>query len=452
MSDSWIQAQSRQCTKAMRESISATHLRRVRQAFGQVVVPVRGSVVASPIPSDWNPNPDYFFHWLRDSALVMDAVTGLSAAAQTPETRLAWNLVFQDFVNFSLKISALDGSCHLGLLDPARVEQGYRQFLRTIEEMRALKGDLVLSDARVGPDGLPDRLTWSRAQYDGPALRALTCLRHHDVALQQGRYPSQNLSRLLYQDLDFTARHAGILCIGPWETEHGVDQHYYTAAVQLGAMHHGAVWAKGLGDHNRAARFDELADMLRFRLDGHWMPHHGFYKAALGQTATDPEELLDISVILGVNHARLPDGAHSFQDDRVLATLNRIEELFAKLYPLNHGRDAAAGLALGRYKTDCYPEALGGGPWYLTTLSAAELYYNRTAISTEPDSLIATGDAVLNVVKNTGIPADGSLSEKFDKVSGAQVSAPNLAWSSAAFLTAVFARDRALAATCHPEG
>ena len=60
--DSWI-ARVTQCSiAAMERAISATQLIRRREAFGQVVVPAKGSVLASPAIADWNPEPDYFFH------------------------------------------------------------------------------------------------------------------------------------------------------------------------------------------------------------------------------------------------------------------------------------------------------------------------------------------------------------------------------------------------------
>ncbi len=41
-----------------------------RPGFGQRVVPAPGSVLASPVPAAYDPDPDYFFHWFRDAAVV----------------------------------------------------------------------------------------------------------------------------------------------------------------------------------------------------------------------------------------------------------------------------------------------------------------------------------------------------------------------------------------------
>jgi glucoamylase len=72
--DAWIAWQVRSSIEGMQRSISATHLVRRREVFGQAIKPAMGSVLASPVIADWDPEPDYFFHWLRDSAIVMRSV------------------------------------------------------------------------------------------------------------------------------------------------------------------------------------------------------------------------------------------------------------------------------------------------------------------------------------------------------------------------------------------
>ena len=67
----------------MLRSVSATDLVKERPGFGQRVVPRPGSVLASPIPAAYDPDPDYFFHWFRDSAIIIDALR----VAQAEELR-----------------------------------------------------------------------------------------------------------------------------------------------------------------------------------------------------------------------------------------------------------------------------------------------------------------------------------------------------------------------------
>ena len=76
----WILAEARFATATMQRAISATQLIMERPGFGQRVVPRRGSVLASPVPAHYDPDPDYFFHWFRDSAIVIDALRVAVAA------------------------------------------------------------------------------------------------------------------------------------------------------------------------------------------------------------------------------------------------------------------------------------------------------------------------------------------------------------------------------------
>src|SRR5450432_1433529 len=69
----WMDRQYLLSAAAMLESISAAHLVKQRIAFGQTIRPAVGSVLASPSLAAYDPDPDYFFHWLRDSAIVIDA-------------------------------------------------------------------------------------------------------------------------------------------------------------------------------------------------------------------------------------------------------------------------------------------------------------------------------------------------------------------------------------------
>ncbi|WP_238578582.1 glycoside hydrolase family 15 protein, partial [Inquilinus limosus] len=209
----------------------------------------------------------------------------------------------------------------------------------------------------------------------------------------------------------------------------------------------------------------EAAEALAAAADGHWRPEARAYASLLPAASGAPGRDLDIAVILGVLHAGLPSGPHSMLDPRAQATLAALEDLFADLYPINAGRTAPA---LGRYREDRY---FGGGAWYIATLAAAEFHYrlaaalaggvefvltadNRgfvaRALGSEPDSLDGQrlaaafrdrGDAFLATVQ-AFTPADGALSEQFDRETGAQTSAKHLGWSYAGFITAVRARRR----------
>jgi glucoamylase len=110
------------------------------------------------------------------------------------------------------------------------------------------------------------------------------------------------------------------------------------------------------------------------------------------------------------------------------STLARLESLFDTEYPINHGRPAGRGSALGRYKGDVY---YSGGAYYFSTLAGAEFCFRA--------GFRDRGDAYLETVR-TFTPPSGDMSEQFDQKSGAQTSAKHLAWSYAAFISSVVAR------------
>ncbi len=90
----------------MLRAVSATDLVKERPGFGQRVVPRPGSVLASPVPASYDPDPDYFFHWFRDSAIIIDALR--VAQAEGLEKRIAVERL-REFVDFSRSLRELDG-------------------------------------------------------------------------------------------------------------------------------------------------------------------------------------------------------------------------------------------------------------------------------------------------------------------------------------------------------
>jgi len=84
---------------------------------------------------------------------------------------------------------------------------------------------------------------------------------------------------------------------------------------------------------------------------------------------------------------------------------------------------------MGRYAGDVY---YSGGAYYFSTLGAAEFCYRAGDR--------ARGDAFLETVRRF-TPENGLMSEQFDQTTGAQTSAKDLAWSYAAFLSCVHARE-----------
>ena len=412
----------------MAECISAMGLTHQRAGFGQRVTPRAGSVVASASRAAWDPEPDYFFHWVRDSAIVMRVAAALMRRAEDRSVRVRWRARIADYVDFSLSLSAIDGREFLSRHPyRERTAAAFRRFLRPASEVRALRGERLLGEPRFNPDGTPDVQRWSRPQYDGPALRVLSCLAFLEGGDERREPAATAVAALLRQDLDFTLRHAGEPCIGPWEEPKQVGQHYYVLLVQAAALRRGGAWARAQGDIDRGRACRAAARRLLCTLDGHWSEARGHY-LALRPDGT-PAGGLDASVLVAAVDADLASGRHSHRDPKMRATLAALERHFAAALPLNRSRPPGCGIALGRYPGDVY---FGGGAWFPTTLASACLRYRRGAVS--------AGDAVMRTVRRLAGP-DGALPEQVDAVTGAHRSARNLAWSHAAFIEAALTRD-----------
>jgi len=465
----WIERQYALSAAAMLSAISATHLVKVRAPFAQTVRPARGSILASTRLGSWDPDPDYFFHWLRDSAIVIDALRPL-LVERAPGGAAAH---CTDFVAFSLTLNDLDGDRFLRAAGDFRkkIDPGYLQYVREDASLAHIRGERVLGEPRFNPDGTFDILKWSRPQHDGPALRAVALMRLWPLdAFDDDARAS--MRKLLLADLRFVFRNWREPCFDMWEEELG--HHYATRLLDHAALADGARWMEETQAATReeAQSLRATSEEILTSLDEYWDGEKGHYVSRRGVANGEGGKELDFAVILGVLHAGRKSGAHSIFDPKAQATLRRLEDLFDEIYEINRNRPEGRAPAIGRYAGDKY---FSGGAYYFSTLGAAEFYYALAAeiaqgaeLTSGPNSrflasaeltaapgeaesrrqsnfkaCLRKGDAFMATVA-AFTPASGELSEQFDQKTGAQSSAKMLAWSHAAFITAAARRRAAI--------
>jgi len=460
--DAWIAGQQTRAIAGLLMSVSPVEIVKTRPGFGQTVRPLRGAIVASPVLAAYDPDPDYFFHWYRDSAVVIDCLRLLHSTGQIDDTAVAH---LADFVEFSLSLAQLDGRALVAA--PAwrsRVAPDFIQYLRDDADLATAHGPAVAAETRVNPDATLDISRWTRPQHDGPPLRALALLRwlrHGTARGAIGAALKTRIESLLAADLQFTLERWNTPSFDIWEEECGL--HYYTLRVSAAALAQGAAWYARQGLAGPSAALAEPARAILAVLDGYWLPDAGHYRSRVLPDGARSVKELDIAIILAAIHAdadadadtnsdagaadALPAGnapvaaAHGPQDPRLHATLARLEAVFDAEYAINHRRAAHTGPAMGRYAGDVY---YSGGAYYFSTLGAAEFCYRAAARAPIDDAVTwrQRGDAYLQTVR-TYTPASGDLSEQFDRTTGAQTSARHLAWSYAAFLSCAAARAAA---------
>lgn len=467
----WIAAERAIALPAMLACVSAADATKARPEFGQAITPAAGSVVAARTlgPDD---KPDYFFHWARDSALVMDALIEAAALGWIDDGAERW----RDFVAFSLRLMRLDGRALVAGGGVGRTNVAdLQRFLRTATELETIHGDRALAEARFNPDATLDVLKWSSPQFDGPALRALAIIKLLSMRPHVAADFADEARTLLRRDLEFTLRRRAEPCYDLWEDRFG--HHYYTRLVAHAALARAARTVRDAGQDARACA-EGAADLLRMA-DAHWSPANGHYVAAIKGLAPVTARDLDSAILLAVCHAALPEGPHSPLDPRVHASLDAIETLFARIFPIN-GRLAPAGPLIGRFEGDGY---YGGGVFVMASFAAAQIHYQiarrlaaGASIACTPDNrgwlekvagesfaigarvptraesfasgaalarrFFERGDARLEALRALA-PEGARLPEQFDRDRGEPRSARDLAWSHAAFLTATAERERA---------
>ncbi len=443
--EAWLAREYRYAGSAMLRSVSAVEIVKERPGFGHAIRPVKGSIIASPVLASYDPDPDYFFHWFRDSAVVIDAIRLLHLDGVLGAEALTH---FQDFVRFSLSLRSLDGRelVKAPKWRDAAIDS-FKQYLRDDADLSAVQGERVFGDTRVNPNGTLDISKWARPQHDGPPLRALAVLRWiRDVSMPPAL--AAEASELARADLAFTHAHWREPSFDIWEEEQG--EHYYTLCVAEAALREGAEWLHATGNHEQTRAYRADAADIRAKLDGFWREQAGHYSSRVLTSGAKSTKELDIALILAIVHTEAVHVAgspaislpHSVRDPRMHATLARLEALFDVSYPINHQRPAGRGPAMGRYAGDVY---YSGGAYFFSTLGAAEFCFLAARASREkPEARrwFERGDAYLETVRAYTGP-DGELSEQFDQKSGAQTSARHLAWSYAAFISTLVARRAA---------
>jgi glucoamylase len=330
-----------------------------------------------------------------------------------------------------------------------------------------------LGEPRYNVDQTAFTSVWGRPQHDGPALRAtaLTIYANWLIANGEQSKAVTNVWPVIEKDLAYTFRYWNQTGFDLWEETIGSS--FFTISAIHRALVEGADLAKSLG--KSCSGCTEAAPQVLCFLNTFWTGQ--YIKSDINLNSENGRTGKNANSILSSIHTFDPAAActdATFQpcSSRALANHKAVTDSFRSAFGINNGISKGQAVAVGRYAEDQYYK---GNPWYLTTLAAAEQLYAATSqwdrqgsITIDSVSLpffqdllpsIATGtyaedsstygdigDTVLHyadgyirmVQKYT--PANGALSEQFDRNNGSPLSARDLTWSYAAFLTATMRR------------
>ncbi|KAF4623996.1 hypothetical protein G7Y89_g14180 [Cudoniella acicularis] len=315
--------------------------------------------------------------------------------------------------------------------------------------------------------------SWGRPQRDGPALRATALITYSKWLINNG-YTSTASSLvwpIIQNDLSYVTEFWNNTGFDLWEEVDGSS--FFTVASQHRALVEGSALATQLG--KSCSYCDSQAPQVLCFLQSFWGSSQGYILANINENNGRTGK--DANTLLGAIHTFDPTAgcdATTFQpcSDRALANHKVVTDSFRSIYSLNSGIAEGTAVAVGRYPEDSYQ---GGNPWYLNTLAAAEQLYDAlytwnkqgyitvtstslaffkdfsssvtvgtyasstTTYTTLYNAVNTYADGYMNIVA-TYAQSNGSLSEQFSRSNGTPLSAYDLTWSYASFLTAAARR------------
>ncbi|MGM9452648.1 glycoside hydrolase family 15 protein [Legionella bozemanae] len=407
-------------SQAISSVFSLEDVQKLRQHFF-ANIQSNGAIVAAPSKQ----NPDYYYDWIRDSAIAMGLIETWYESSQA----FGYKERLFNYVSWAQKLQHQQ--------DPS-------------------PGQDILGEPKFYIDGYPFEGPWGRPQNDGPALRASVLIRfaqqlldNNETEYVQANLYNNNLEPhsmgVIKMDLEYTAHHWSDKNYDLWEEVFG--HHFFTAMAQQKALFEGAALARRLNDNEAAVYYEQQARLINTRLNQHLDPDHKTIQATLLPHPGPQKTLeLDSSVILGILLNPQKNGNLSPGSAYVQNTVKALYAQFDSMFPINNKHSGE--ILFGRYPGDTYDGYQTnsiGNPWFILTATMAEYHYtlanNLPLINqSEIAKNIQAGDNYLKLVKKYA--PDMKLSEQINLNTGIQQGAPSLTWSYVAVLRALELRDK----------
>ncbi|KHC44117.1 glucoamylase [Candida albicans Ca6] len=378
--DDWLVFQKQVCLKSILNNIGGDFT-----IDNKDLLP--GVVIASPSTS----NPDYYYQWTRDSAIIINIL--IDHLSQTPLHLINKN-----------STSSL-----------VHIIESYIFNTQVLQQLPNLSGN-VDNLENLGEPKFHVNLTafnesWGRPQRDGPGLRSIAIMNYLSLLNNTQHQPSfsnltmNNTSKIYHDiikpDLKYSIEFWQFEGFDLWEEIKGI--HFFTSLVQLKSLTMGLKFAQFYNDS-----FEFRLDIMNSieLLTKYIELESGFINNEDSDGDEDNEQQLlsksyiisspklfytksrsglDIASILAVLYTHNNNNANDDDDNDfpfdvdnglVLTTLRYLIQDMTLRYPINF-QDNFQGVALGRYPEDIY-DGYGkseGNPWFISTATASELIY-----------------------------------------------------------------------------
>ncbi len=326
-----------------------------------------GIIAASP-----SNDPNYNYHWIRDSALVMRVYIDLYSKDKNDN-------YFKHLINY--------------------IENEY-----SLQDTKTISG---LGEPKYNIDGSAFNDAWGRPQNDGPALRGIMMIKIFN--LLKNDYPNIVLnlvSKIIEKDIIYTLNNLDNPCFDIWEEVYGY--HFYTRIIQLKFIKDYIDNIKYLNQSFIINKpIHDIYEKFKFNIKDHLTSNSII--SSFDENGNICKEH-DSSILLAYCHIEFDEEIlKTFDIKYINKNIYSLLDIFRKKYNNNT-------LSLvGRYPYDVYQ---GGHIWIICSLAMAQIYKH---LKNE------TYKEILNYIMNIDEQLD--ISEQYDPINKKQISSKTLTWN-----------------------
>lgn len=345
----------------------------IDKIFSNIIRPdiKSGMVIASPSKL----NPNYYYHWIRDSGIVMRTI-----------------------VKYYIKTGNLQ--CFKQIID-------YVESEKKIQGIQCITG---LGEPKFNVNQTSFNDVWGRPQNDGPALRVIVML---DIYNNFPNYSSirNTVKEIINKDIDYIIQNHNIPCYDLWEEVYGY--HLYTRAVQC----------KALKECLKSNIFPIKKDRMEKSIMAlkNLIQHHQYAYTSFNEKGEIVREF-DTALLFAVTHIDFDREIIDYTSNAFKDHLLNMIDFYNNQFRLNVKMDI---LLLGRYKNDTY---YGGNPWIICTCALLQILLKYEMENIEFPDVDIDISKYLEYFQNFH---NFNLPEQIEKFSGEGISALNLTWNYA---------------------
>ena len=325
-----------------------------------------GLIIASPSRH----NPDYFFHWIRDSAITMKAI--INEYYKTNEKK--YLEIILKYVNAEYELTKLIPMGGLG-------EPKFNLNKTCFNEQ------------------------WGRPQNDGPALRGIIMIKIAKLLGKDYKYIVKNIIlEIIENDYKYIIKNLETPCFDLWEEINGF--HFYTRLVMAKFIKEYIIFKQNIfkQDILNNKHFNRIKELIE---------HHFTSEKIISSFNIygNIERYSDSSIFMGLNHIDYDNDILSHSNYyKIIKNTEELVSYFNNKYKMRKDM-------VGRYIDDSYYD---GNIWIICTVSMICFYKFIKRESLKMELII---DEILH------LNGDFNLNEQYNPKENYLLSASKLTWN-----------------------